>query len=78
MKSFTLQPIQEDVRRQIQATNEILEVIDRLNSIADQMTDLKDEDKKSLSNVLEKLAQISDGLLDNAGATSRFIIKAIT
>lgn len=73
MKSFTLQPVQEDVRRQIQATNEILEAIGELNSVAEG---LETDKKANLNVVIEKLAKVTDRLLDNAGATSKFIREA--
>jgi len=70
MKSFTLQPVQEDVLVQITATNELLEVIDTLNKVADKATG---DQKDAVSMVIKKLNDVSDRLIDNATATSNFI-----
>jgi uncharacterized membrane protein len=70
MTSFTLLPIQEGVRVQVRATNDVLSVINKLNEIAAR---LEGPQKEELLKCIEELAEVSDRLLDNAGAASTFI-----
>lgn len=69
--AFTLQRIQEDVRRQIQATHQILDVIEQLNLLAENTPDA--ENRQKIEATIRRLAEVSDSLMDNAGSTSKFI-----
>lgn len=69
--AFTFRRIQEDVRRQIQATHQILDVIEQLNRLAETIPD--EEAREKIADTVQKLAEVSDSLMDNAGSTSRFI-----
>lgn len=72
MSLFTFQPVQDDIRRQLDATHELLDVIDDLKVIEESSSESQ---KVVLSQIQKRLAHISDELADNAGRTSEFIRK---
>ena len=69
--TFTFQRIQEDVRRQIQATHQILDAIEKLNHLAESIPE--EENRRQIEATIKILAGVSDSLMDNAGSTSKFI-----
>ncbi len=71
MRTFSIRPLQEDIKNQIKTTNEILEVIESLSRLEKALDN--NEDKKELDLLLKKLGSASNTLLDNVERTSKFI-----
>ncbi|WP_417796568.1 hypothetical protein [Terasakiella pusilla] len=71
MKTFSIRPIQDDVRNQLDATHKLLDAIDEIAKLKAVLTD--ESQIKDLERIEEALAGVTSDLMDNAGKVSKFV-----